>query len=216
MRNLLSNGSQVRLLAPYALSTGDGVQIGSLFGVAAGAAAIGGLFDMIMVGEVRITAVSSDTGAVGTPMYWDNTARALTTTAGANMCVGVLTSAKTSGQTQATIRLVDGDGNQVASFALTTTTTTGATTLTTAALQRVTLGGTHQLTMPASPGAVAGSFVLLLTCAGFTPTWSGVTWLTSSGVAPTLNTVAGKRNAITFIWDNSLPGWLGFLSGVQA
>lgn len=112
--------------------------------------------------------------------------------------------------------LVDGDGNQVASFALTTTTTTGATTLTTAALQSVTLGGTHQLTMPASPGAVAGSFVLLLTCAGFTPTWSGVTWLTSSGVAPTLNTVAGKRNAITFIWDNSLPGWLGFLSGVQA
>ena len=112
--------------------------------------------------------------------------------------------------------LVDGDGNVVSpAGSLTTITTSGSTTLTTVATQRVTLGGTHQLTMPASPGAVAESFLLILTCAGFTPTWSGVTWLTSSGVAPTLNTVAGKINVLTFVWDNSLPGWLGFMSGSQ-
>ena len=112
--------------------------------------------------------------------------------------------------------LVDGDGNVVSpAGSLTTITTSGSTTLTTVATQRVTLGGTHQLTMPTSPGAVAESFLLILTCAGFTPTWSGVTWLTSSGVAPTLNTVAGKINVLTFVWDNSLPGWLGFMSGSQ-
>lgn len=114
------------------------------------------------------------------------------------------------------VSLVDGDGNVVSpAGSLTTITTSGSTTLTTVATQRVTLGGTHQLTMPASPGAVAESFLLILTCAGFTPTWSGVTWLTSSGVAPTLNTVAGKINVLTFVWDNSLPGWLGFMSGSQ-
>ncbi len=114
------------------------------------------------------------------------------------------------------VSLVDGAGNVFSpAGSLTTITTSGSTTLTTVATQRVTLGGTHQLTMPASPGAVAESFLLILTCAGFTPTWSGVTWLTSSGVAPTLNTVAGKLNVLTFVWDNSLPGWLGFMSGSQ-
>jgi hypothetical protein len=95
-------------------------------------------------------------------------------------------------------------------------TTTGNYTLTTAATTRLTLDANRQLSMPASPGAVSAGFVLILNCGGFTPTWSGVTWLTPGGTAPVLNTVAGKENLLTFVWDGVASLWLGTFSGSEA
>lgn len=99
-------------------------------------------------------------------------------------------------------------------------TTTGNLTLDLANgnVQRVTLDAARQLTLPASPGAVAQSFVLIINCAGFTPTWNSsptIKWLTSDNAAPTLNTTAGKSNVITFVWENANSRWLGFLAGKE-
>jgi hypothetical protein len=87
--------------------------------------------------------------------------------------------------------------------------------------QRFTLDAARQFTMPPDPGAVAQSFVLLIDCAGFTPTWNTsppIKWLTADGNAPTLVTTSGKRNVLSFIWDDSNAGtgyWLGFLAGKE-
>jgi hypothetical protein len=127
-----------------------------------------------------------------------------------------------NGETGATVRGKLNDNFSVLETrtrSLTTTTTSGDITLATVAMQRVTLDAIRQISTPADPGAIAVPLVLILDCAGFTPTWSGVTWLTADGLAPMLNTVSGKRNVITFLWDDTGGGtgaWLGFMAGSQS
>jgi hypothetical protein len=99
---------------------------------------------------------------------------------------------------------------------LVTVTTTGNYTLTTAATTRITLDAVRQISAPASPGAVSAGICVIINCAGFTPTWAGVTWLTPGGTAPVLNTVAGKENLLTFVWDSVASLWLGTFSGSEA
>jgi hypothetical protein len=101
---------------------------------------------------------------------------------------------------------------------LSTSTTSGNITLalTNGSVQRVTLDAIRQITAPTDPGAVGASITLILNCAGFTPTWAGITWLTLDGLAPSLNTTAGKRNLIVLVWDDNNGGtgaWLGMLAG---
>lgn len=84
--------------------------------------------------------------------------------------------------------------------------------------QRFILGGNHQFTMPADPGAFGQSFVLIIECATYTPTWNSspaLKWLTLDGAAPTLVTTANLVNVLTFIWDDVDTRWLGFLSGKE-
>lgn len=85
-------------------------------------------------------------------------------------------------------------------------------------VQRFVLGGNHQFTMPADPGAFGQSFVLILECATYTPTWNtnpALKWLTSDNAAPTLIVTANLVNVLTFIWDSVDTRWLGFLAGQE-
>jgi predicted RecA/RadA family phage recombinase len=52
-----------------------------------------------------LKAKAADTGAVGTKVYWDNTAKEITITSTDNTLVGVLTEAKTNGPVIASVRL---------------------------------------------------------------------------------------------------------------
>lgn len=105
MKNFVQEGDVITVAAPYALASGDGALVGSLFGVATNAAASGATVEIVLEGVVTLKALGTDTGSVGAKMYWDNTAKQLTATATANSLVGALTVAKTAGQTTATIRL---------------------------------------------------------------------------------------------------------------
>ena len=101
-----------------------------------------------------------------------------------------------------------------------TTTTTGNVTIDLANgnVQRFILDAARQFTMPADPGAYAQSFVLIIECATFTPTWNtapAIEWLTSDGTAPTLVTTADLVNVLTFMWDDVDSRWLGFLGGKE-
>jgi predicted RecA/RadA family phage recombinase len=105
MKNFVQHGYVISLTAPYAVTSGDGMLVGSLFGVATTTAANGGSVEALVRGVIKITALSTDTGTVGTKVYWDNTNKRITTTAGSHTLVGCLTVAKTSGQTTATVLL---------------------------------------------------------------------------------------------------------------
>ena len=101
-----------------------------------------------------------------------------------------------------------------------TATTTGNVTidLVNGMMQRFILDAARQFTLPADPGAYAQSFVLIIECATYTPTWNSsptIEWLTSDGAPPTLVTTANLVNVLTFIWDDVDSRWLGFLAGKE-
>jgi predicted RecA/RadA family phage recombinase len=109
MRNYVSEGEVITAAAPYALTSGQGVLVGAaLFGVAAHDAANGAEVAIATSGVYDITALSTDTAAVGAKLFWDNTNRRLTTTASTHICAGFAVAAKASGDTTARIKLVLG------------------------------------------------------------------------------------------------------------
>lgn len=86
-------------------------------------------------------------------------------------------------------------------------------------VQRFILDAARQFTLPPDPGNVGQSFVLILECATYTPTWNSsptIEWLTYDGAAPTLVTTTDFVNVLTFIWDDTDSRWLGFLAGKES
>lgn len=106
MRNLVQSGNVIALTAPYVLLSGQGVLVGSIFGVASCDAASGAEVQAVREGVFDLAAVSVDTGTQGAKVYWDNTARKITTTATNNTLVGALAAAK-AGESTARV-LLDG------------------------------------------------------------------------------------------------------------
>ena len=105
MRNKVQKGRVITVSAPYAVTGGQGVLVGALFGIAAHDAANGAPVEIDREGVFDVTAVTADTGAQGAKMYWDNTNRRLTTTATNNTLVGALTAAKGGADTTARVCL---------------------------------------------------------------------------------------------------------------
>lgn len=107
MKNFVQRGDVISAVAPYALASGDGVKVGALFGVACGSAASGAPFELSRHGVYDLAAAAADTGVVGAKMYWDDTARKLTTTVSGNALVGCLVWDKANGEATARV-LLDG------------------------------------------------------------------------------------------------------------
>lgn len=105
MRNFIQDGDVLTVAAPYDVASGAGMQVGSFFGVASAAALSGATVEMALEGVYELTALGTDTGSVGTKVYWDNTNKRITTTASTHVVAGALTVAKTNGQTTAVVRL---------------------------------------------------------------------------------------------------------------
>lgn len=105
MASRIQDGENITVVAPYALASGDGCLVGSLFGVANTAAASGATVTVALEGVFPITTLSTDTATVGAKAYWDNTAKKITTTLTANTLVGAFTYVKISGETSALVYL---------------------------------------------------------------------------------------------------------------
>ena len=105
MKNFVQPGNVVTLTAPAGgVRSGEGVLIGSLFGVAAYDAAEGAEFESSLVG---VYALPKGSGALaeGAKAYWDTTAKAVTATASGNRLIGACVRAAASGETSARVRL---------------------------------------------------------------------------------------------------------------
>lgn len=94
MKNHIQKGDVITVAAPYALASGQGVKVAGLFGVAAVDASTGTSVEVVRKGVFDLTALQSDGGAQGARAYWDDAARRITTTAGGNVLVGCLATAK--------------------------------------------------------------------------------------------------------------------------
>jgi len=91
MKTYVQPGNTITLTAPYAVASGDGLLVGSIFGVAVGTAALGETVEAALVGVYEMKKAASQAWTVGVRVYWDNTAKACTTTASGNTLIGAAT-----------------------------------------------------------------------------------------------------------------------------
>jgi predicted RecA/RadA family phage recombinase len=91
MRNFIQPGDSITLTAPYAVSSGQGVLVGAIFGIAAYDAALGGTVEVQTEGVFDITKEPSLAITAGARVFWDGTNRRITTTATGNYHVGIAT-----------------------------------------------------------------------------------------------------------------------------
>lgn len=106
MKNLVQIGKTLSLTAPRALSSGDGLLVGSIFGVALTDAENGASVEAALEGvyDLDKAAVAPTEGALA---YWDDTNHVVTNTdnSGANPLIGVFTEAAASGDATGRVRL---------------------------------------------------------------------------------------------------------------
>jgi predicted RecA/RadA family phage recombinase len=99
MKNYVQPGNTITLTAPYAVTSGDGLLVGSIFGVAAGTAILGDPVETAVEGVYDLKKVASQAWAAGDRIYWDNTAKQTTKTLTSNTLIGVATEAVAGGAT---------------------------------------------------------------------------------------------------------------------
>ena len=104
-KNFIQPGDTITLTAPYTVTSGDGLLVGSIFGVATGDAANGETAETALVGIFDLNKVASQAWSAGDKVYWDNTNREATKTATANTLIGVATEAVAGGAGDVTGRV---------------------------------------------------------------------------------------------------------------
>lgn len=88
MKNYVQDGVRLTLPAPYDVTSGAGLLVGTIFGVAVQAALSGADVEVQTEGVVDITKVGSQAWTVGAAIYWDNAAKNCTTATSGNTLVG--------------------------------------------------------------------------------------------------------------------------------
>lgn len=105
MKNFVQCGDTITAIAPTGgVNSGDGMLFGTLFGVAAYTAAAGAEVELAVEGVFNLTKASGAITA-GALVYWDDTAKDVTTTATSNTLIGAAILAAASGDATARVRL---------------------------------------------------------------------------------------------------------------
>ena len=102
MKNYIQPGNNITLNAPADLLSGAGVQIGAIFGVANGDAATGQPVVLSTVGVFDLPKTTANDVTAGAALFWNDTAKEVTTTASGNTRIGVAIAAKSGAGTVAT------------------------------------------------------------------------------------------------------------------
>lgn len=97
MKNFVQPGNQLTLVAPYAVASGAGCLVGSLFGVAVGSALIGASVEVALSGVYTLAKATGAAWTQGQRIYWDDVAKNCTGVVGTNKLVGVATAAAAAG-----------------------------------------------------------------------------------------------------------------------
>jgi len=107
MKTYVDNGDTVTVAAPYAVSSGAGALVGTLFGVAQADAANAATVVLVTNGTFDLVKVASQAWTVGAAIYWDNTNKRCTTVATDNTLIGkaVVAVGSGAGETTGRVRL---------------------------------------------------------------------------------------------------------------
>ncbi|SDL37013.1 DUF2190 family protein [Paracoccus chinensis] len=107
MKNFIAVGNVITVVAPAAVTSGQGMLVGSMFGVAARDAASGAEVELNLTGVFDLPKAASQAWTVGQRVYWDSTAKVATNVVGTNTLIGVATIpvGGTAGETTGRVRL---------------------------------------------------------------------------------------------------------------
>jgi predicted RecA/RadA family phage recombinase len=106
MKNFIQPGHTVTVSAPTGgVSSGDGVLVNALFGVAATDAAEGAEVEIDTYGVFELPKADAVTFAVGAKVYWNASNKNCVSTASGNSLIGVATATAAGGDAVARVRL---------------------------------------------------------------------------------------------------------------
>ena len=97
MKTYVQPGNTITLTAPYAVASGDGLLVGSIFGIASADTALNDPVETALTGVFDLTKVGSQAWTVGAKVYWDDTNKRTTSVATSNTLIGVATEAVAGG-----------------------------------------------------------------------------------------------------------------------
>lgn len=99
MKLYVRPGDAIPLVLPYNVTSGQGVLVGAIFGVATTDGLSGATIECAIDGVIDITKEPSLVITQGARLFWDNTNRRLTTTATGNFHVGFAAAAAAGADT---------------------------------------------------------------------------------------------------------------------
>ncbi|MFS0737549.1 DUF2190 family protein [Sphingomonas sp. 1P06PA] len=99
MKTYVQPGETLPLTAPYAVASGGGFLVGSIFAIAKHDAASGAPVEGLRIGVNDVAKATGEAWTAGQKVYWDNTNKRLTTTSSGNTLVGAAVQAQASGDT---------------------------------------------------------------------------------------------------------------------
>lgn len=105
MKNYVQKGDTLSLTAPYAVASGAGFKVGSIFAVASGPADSGAAVEGATVGVFDLAKTSAQAWTQGVAIYWDDTAKECTTTSSGNTKIGVAAIAASNPSAAGRVRL---------------------------------------------------------------------------------------------------------------
>jgi predicted RecA/RadA family phage recombinase len=97
MKNYIQPGGSITLTAPYDVTSGSCLKVGSIVGVAAGDALSGEEIETLLTGVFELAKAASQAWTVGAKIYWDDTNKVATTTVTSNTLIGVAVEAVAGG-----------------------------------------------------------------------------------------------------------------------
>lgn len=113
MKNFVHAGAQLTIAAPYQVSSGGGVAVGALFGIAMGDAENGATVDVLTEGVVALAKNSASVFIVGQKVYFNATDKKAHSNAdedsnsgGAVQAIGYAVKAAGAGAMTVEVRLV--------------------------------------------------------------------------------------------------------------
>lgn len=105
MKNFIQDGDVLTVTAPYDVASGAGCQVGTIFGVAALAAASGASVQISTTGVYSLAKLAAQAWSAGDRIYFDNTEKECTTVAAGNLFIGYAVAAAANPSSTGDVRL---------------------------------------------------------------------------------------------------------------
>ena len=99
MKNFVQPGQVIPLTAPGTVAAGVGVLVGSIFGVNQNNVTVGQSMELATTGVFDMAKTAAEAWTEGAVLYWNDTTKALTTTASTNKRVGYAARAQLAADT---------------------------------------------------------------------------------------------------------------------
>jgi predicted RecA/RadA family phage recombinase len=110
MKNFIQAGNTITITAAADGTSGAGLLVGKLFGVLTADVKVAAEVELAVVGVFELAKVEAQAWTVGAAVYWDDTAKACTTTVGSNTKIGHAVAAAANPSTVGAVRLSGASG----------------------------------------------------------------------------------------------------------